>query len=126
MTKEDLKTGMVVTYRDGRKSMVFKDCANNNFTNIFREKADMLVSEDATWLDLHYIDEKLFYTNRNVNDDLDIIMVECVRCPHLLWKPYDPKNYTVIWEGNPPKKMTVAEIEAILGYRVEIISEKES
>ena len=125
MTKSELKTGMVVTYRDGREAMVFKDCADNNFPNIFKKEASMLISEEATWLDLRFINEDLLYTSGCVND-LDIIMVECVRRPSLLWQHYDPKNYTVIWERNPPKKMTVAEIEAILGYRVEIVSEKEN
>ena len=125
MTKSELKTGMVVTYRDGRKAMVFKDCADNNFPTIFREEASMLISEEATWLDLHYINEDLLYTDV-YTDDLDIIMVEAAKHPFVLWLPYDQKNYTVIWERNPPKKMTVAEIEAILGYRVEIISEKEN
>lgn len=122
MTKSELKTGMVVTYRDGRKAMVFKDCADNNFPTLFKKEANVLISEEATWLDLHYINEDLLYSNRD-SDSLDIIMVEAAINPFILWRPYNPNDYTVIWKRNPPKKMTVAEIEAVLGYRVEIVSE---
>lgn len=114
MTKSELKTGMVVTARDMEKYMVYKDCAYKD-----EHTLSVLAREDGVWSSID-----------NYNDDLtvpdcrslDIMKVEVPKHPRLAWQKYKESNYTTIWERKPPKKMTVAEIEAILGYSVEIIS----
>ena len=112
MTKEDLKAGMVVTYRNGRKRMVFKDCYSLNVTY------EAIAVGDEAWLSLQFFNDNL---TSKTTKELDIVQVEAVNSPFYLWSKYDPKNYTTIWEREVPKEMTVAEIEATLGYRVKIV-----
>ena len=121
MTKSELRTGMVVTYRDGRKAMVYTDCHYSYLPNDLKSMAGALITEEGTWSDLRCYNENLTSTS---HPDLDIMEVEIVEHPRFLWASYNSNHYRTIWERNPPKKMTVAEIESILGYRVEIISEQ--
>ena len=120
MTKSELKTGMVVTRRDGKKLTVYRNCACSFTHPIYN---DVFVNaETMTWHSMDDYNEDL--TTSEGSSKFDIVLVELVH------HPYDFNQHTnnamkekTIWERNPPKKMTVAEIEAELGYRVEIISE---
>lgn len=126
MTKSELRTGMVVTFRDGRKCMVYRDCDyDSSYGNGKIKSMTTLVTAEGTWSSLdsgNYQDNLKIYDNRK--DDRDIMKVEVVHHPRMMWQEYDPNNFTTIWERNEPKQMTVAEIEAILGYKIEIVSEK--
>lgn len=104
-TKSDLKDGMVVEYTDGQRRMVL---------------GDYIISDS--------ISKKLERYNENL---------EAYRYPtqtiNKVYKTkalyfstiFDNENLTLIWERpeEPVKKMTVAEIEKELGYKVEIVSE---
>ena len=104
-TKADLKDGMVVEYTDGQRRMVL---------------GDYIISDS--------ISKKLECYNENL---------EAYRYPaqtiNKVYKTralyfstiFDNENLTLIWERpeEPVKKMTVAEIEKELGYKVEIVSE---
>ena len=121
MTKSELKTGMVVTLRNGEMFTVYRNiaCSSKNV-----EPPEGVI-----------VNEKDYYTLDNFNDDLtyyfdaeeyDIVQVS------LVYTPYDFSKYTkdahvpkVIWKRpQVKKKLTIAEIESILGYKVEIVSEK--
>lgn len=105
-TKADLKDGMVVEYRDGRRRIVLGDY----FMDF---EIDTIIN---------------FYTDELINklvDDLSIDKVYTSSACTL--NDYRKDKYlTLIWERpkeEPAKKMTVAEIEKELGYKVEIVSE---
>lgn len=105
--KSDLKDGMVVEYRDGDRRMVL---------------GDKLIGYDS-WVDIVAFNDNLECKN---NKDLNIDKVYNSDS-HILKDYFKDKNLTLIWERNkkeeePAKKMTVAEIEKELGYKVEIVS----
>lgn len=121
MTKSELKTGMIVTRRDGNKLTVYRDCACSFAHHIHK---DVIVDASGeVWHPLDYFTEDLL--NNKGYPEYDIVKVEVVRHPHDFNKfPHNAKISKVLWERpEPAKKMTVAEVEAILGYKVEIVSE---
>lgn len=120
MTKSELKTGMIVITREGKEYMVFRDFHYQN-----KKPIDCIVSLTGTWSDLLCFNEDLTCM-ANIKD-LDIMKVKVIYHPHLMFKnDLNATHYKTIWERPEPKKMTVSEIEAILGYKIEIIAEKEN
>ena len=112
MTKSDLKTGMLVTLRNGKKMCVYL-----NVEISITKNADVITNGD-TWLGLNFFDDNL---NCRMGSDMDIVEIEVP----LIYTDLRHHNGTKsIWQRQKPKKMTVAEVEKILGYKVEIISEK--
>ena len=122
MTKSELKTGMIVTRRDGKKLTVYRNCV---CLACYSKNNDVIVDAlNDNWDLLDYYTEDL--THKDFHK-FDIIKVE------LVCHPYDYNKHTsyakiskTLWERNDTKKLTIAEIESILGYNVEIISEKEN
>lgn len=121
MTKSDLKTGMIVTRRDGKRFTVYRNCAAESYSKL---ETDVLVDAlNSMWHPLEYYDEDL--TNNRGNRDFDIVKVELVHHPYDFNKfPCNAKIVKTLWTRDDTKKMTVAEIESILGYKVEIVSDK--
>lgn len=105
-TKADLKDGMVVEYRDGRRRMVLGDnLIGENGHAPLRDYNENLEEEN-------YPEETIAKLYRSKAEYI-----------HTVFQDY---NLTLIWERpeeEPAKKMTVAEIEKELGYKVEIVSE---
>lgn len=104
-TKSDLKDGMVVEYRDASRRMVLGDRllgfdGNNNLGN--------------------------YNDNLTDNDSCDALTIDKVyksKCLHLN-DYFNDKYLTLIWERpKSAKKMTVEEIEKVLGHKVEIVSD---
>lgn len=114
MTKKDLRTGHIVTLRNGGQFMVFK-----NYHSQYNEPVDCIVSFHGTWTELKNYEEDL---KNHCFHDLDIVKVSLISHPHNTF--CDNRQLTTIWDREEPKQMTVAEIEAILGYKVEIISDQ--
>lgn len=110
MTKSDLKTGHLVTFRSGKKMYVYRNAS----TSIDFNKD--VFTDGYTWCGFDTIHDDLSGYIR----DYDIVKVECVNnvtdlCSH---------EYTVETWSETKRKMTVAEVEMALGYGVEIISGK--
>ena len=114
MNKRDLRTGHIVTLRKGSKYKVFLNASVGFGTS------DVL-ARDSGIIPLANFNEDL---EHKADRNMDIIKVECVYAYHLLDKPIGSIEYETIWERKEAKQMTVAEIEAILGYKVEIISDQ--
>ena len=117
MKKSDLRTGMVVTTKDGDHFRVFL----NTVTNLNPEINGVLIKIDhknASWLDL-----------KSFNDDLEsyggytIVKIEIPRILTDLVGLYNEIGKVTIWEREEVKEITVAEIEKILGYKVKIVAE---
>jgi hypothetical protein len=122
MTKSELKTGMVLTNRTGERFMFHNNCVYSN-SGKFLYHTNILVSENGTWSMFEKYNEDLTH---NMYSSMDVIKVEVLRHAKDIWCAYTPENYVTIWERPTPKKMTVSEIESILGYKIEIIAEKEN
>jgi hypothetical protein len=103
-TKADLKDGMVVEYCDGSRRMV----VNGKVLGF-----DCFMPLDNWNEDL-------------INNDSDryTIVKVYISTQYSLNRYFDDEYLTLIWEREKPiKKMTVAEIEKELGYKVEIVFE---
>ena len=123
-TKDDLKTGMIVTFRNGTRCLVMRDISYplrvnaDGCTNFF-----IGLDDSETWT---YFD--------NYGDDLtnifsktfDIVKVERVEYPIdiLHREKWERHEAIVVWERIEPKKMTLAEIEKELGYPVEVVKQE--
>jgi len=103
-TKSDLKDGMVVECSNGKRKVLI----NGAFRGTHCYTA---VSAYTDTLECRYNESTInkVYTSKALS----------------LSSYFDDKNLTLIWERpkEPVKKMTVAEIEKELGYKVEIVSE---
>lgn len=121
MTKSELKTGMIVTQRGGKKLTVYRNCVCSFGSSIHN---DVLVDAGVDcWHSLDYYTEDL-RSNKGY-PEFDIVKVELAHHPYDFNKyPHEAKVTKVLWERSEVKKMTVAEVEKILGYKVEIVSEK--
>ena len=121
MTKSDLKTGMIVTRRDGKKWTVYRNCACA-FSHQIHD--DVFVDASiSSWEPFEYYTEDLL--NKSGRTELDIMKIELVHHPYDFNKfPCNAKVDKILWVRDDTKKMTVAEIESILGYKVEIVSDK--
>lgn len=112
MTKQDLKTGMLVKIRDGRILMLINEC--------FSHQGDGYI------MDIKGIKNDLTSEFDYGGPMYDIMKVSRVMTGSLLT---DVKNWNgstlqndIIWtRPDPIKKMTVAEISNELGYDVEIV-----
>ena len=110
MKKSDLKTGMVVELRNGTKSMVLLDTPCG----------DVFVN-DGDWCNADSCNSGLKCFPSRCRE-LDVIRVYSAESAYQMkfgrWG-----EMKMIWERKEPKKMTLAEIEAALGYPVEVIEE---
>jgi hypothetical protein len=118
MTKQDLRTGMLVTVRCGEKYMVFLDSLS-----YFASRKNALVDLTGTgWLNLDDYENDL--TIKNGQNQWDIVKVSTPKFPTDVMRYADEnRNFTTRWEREEPKELTVSEIEKLLGYPVKIVKE---
>ena len=121
MTLDDLKTGMIVTMRNGVQFTVIR-----NMVNLWHGGNDILIYSttkgNAGWMPFDAYNSNMTYMMGD--NDWDIVKVEATKHPFgFMDVDYHVQERTLIWKENHPIKLTVAEIEARLGYRVEIVSD---
>lgn len=123
MTKSELETGMIVTLRNGNEYVFFKDFAVDDDYCMKNDNEGIIVNGQLpSWARIKNYSNDL---KHNTYQDLDIVKVEIPSHPYAFTNiPYDKRDRKLMWERKEPKKMTVSEIEAILGYKVEIVSEE--
>ena len=120
MTKSDLKTGMVAIDRAGHKWFVLKD----SYIKVGGRyiEGDFLVSKDGNWGIIEAYNEDLTFSNCRGMDIVAVLMFD-----HIQDLVKSGNSEVVIWKRkDPPKKLTLSELEAILGYEVEIVDGKHS
>lgn len=103
-TKSDLQDGMVVEYRNGKRRMVLGD-------KFIGEYHYLLINDFNDSLENNYSPDSVDKVYKSYASNL--------------LEYFDDENIELIWERNPAKKMTIAEIEKELGYKIEIVSDKE-
>jgi hypothetical protein len=116
-TKADLKVGYVVKYRNGNLRMVMPYAGGL-----------VLTALDGTWLDIgaglyNDLTEKGLFFN---DGSLDVMEVYGLNKMVYRICEISTDNRELLWkrEEKPAKKMTVAEIEKALGYKVEVIADE--
>jgi hypothetical protein len=116
MTKSELKTGMVVTLRNGEEYLVLKDIQTNCACG------DVIISLDAeSWDDLASYKEDLTYED-DFESHWDIMKVSLLGHPKTIKDlKYMSENNHVLWQRNEKKRYTYAQLKEILGTEFEVI-----
>ena len=120
MTLNDLKTGMIVTMRDGHECVVLRRV----HTQLCKDIDVFVDIKSRSWFEMNSFDND-FKCWRVPTGDYDIVKIEQPR--HIfdsmnLSKDIDKRE--ILWKETTTIKLTVAEIENRLGYRIEIVSDK--
>lgn len=108
-TLDDLKVGYVVKLRNGKLRMVS-----------MIDEGEIIVDKNGYW------DYKRTWggdLRRPGIEELDIVEVYGYSCSPSCSFYVETKNRRLLWKREEAKKMTVAEIEKKLGYKVEIVAE---
>lgn len=117
MKLSELKTGMVVTTREGNEYIVYKDAMcylpSDSGTVFVNSKLHLWHKADENFT------EELTHKNSYA---WDVIKVEVVNHPYC----YMDLNYNrcerkVLWERQEVKEVTMAEVEAKFGCKVKIV-----
>lgn len=122
MQLSDLKTGMIVTTRDGREWCVLKDfeCTYEGA----KEKNAILCYSNMggrSWTSLSNHSE--MKNNGFMGDSLDIVKVEVPYHPHgFLDLEYERDKRKLLWQEEPEiKEVTMSEVEEKFGCKVKIV-----
>lgn len=117
MTKSNLRTGMIVTHRNGDRRIVY----NNICVQSVYDGESILMNSTGVWCNLSNYHKDL--THKDFSE-LDIVKVAVIPRVVDMHNPFDVTYTQTIWERpEPTKKITISEIEKILGYKVEIIND---
>lgn len=113
MTKSKLKTGMIVTTRDGNEYMVFKDVETDSRTH----RGNVLVNiNKRLWDDFDSYDENMICKH---DSNFDIMKVK--RCQVVADLLHDQCAANTIWERKEKKRYTYAQLREILGEEFEVV-----
>ena len=113
MKKSELKIGMVIKVRNGGVYVVMRD-ANDKL---------IAVNNDG-WLNLEtYHTENLDYYNRYDNewDIMEVYSLPSLEYQLCFNNIFNLTKRTLIYTRPTPKKLTIAEIENLLGYPIQIV-----
>jgi hypothetical protein len=130
MIKSQLRTGMVAECGNGSKMIVFKGilpdsnvlCGEHTYMDF--EDYDDNLSPTHTYCDQAYARDG--YRDRVNVPDLEIVKLYMPNDVSQLQfnTKIETKGMTLFWERHKKHPITVNEIEGLLGFEVEIISEK--
>lgn len=118
-TKSNLKTGMIVTTRNGEEHVVFLNCSDDEY------KKDILISKTNGYEPLNYYNDNLLYNTEGMEDikgieGFDIMKVES---PFLIrsMSIFDEQR-VLVWERTQEISMKEAleKLEEIYGCKVKI------
>ena len=114
MRKSDLKTGMLVEYRNGKIGKVLKDTGAE----------DVIAGRGTGFMPLLSYREDLTTINRS-SADYDIMKVYKYSALGLVGS-YDIERYILAYERNEVKGYTIKELEEIIGCKIRIVEGGES
>ena len=130
MTLDDLKTGMIVTTRNGMQFTVIR-----NAVKPWNNSTDLLIYTNMDYRKYNYEWKRGCFTFSSFNEDMraasgnrkwDIVKVETADLPFGFMDLNDePHRRSTLWCESNKVKLTVAEIESRLGYKIEIVSDNE-
>lgn len=112
MTKSDLKSGMIVTLRNGEEYVVILNHA------FYPNGVIASFAGEVKWDELdEYTDDLVC---RAAVRDFDIVKIQVPKSSYI---GYEKHNRTTLWEREEVKKVTIEEIEKKFGCKVEIVKE---
>lgn len=123
MTKADLRTGMIVTLRNGEEYMVYRNYVTT-WTNKYQYGFDCIVNitGEGGWQDLSN-DFTDGLTSKS-NCKWDIIKVEEAPHPFAFISPdYERDERRVLWQRDTVRKYTFNQLKEILGHDFELVEE---
>ena len=133
MNKSNIKNGMHVITKDGNEYVIMSDIyapnqiADNNTANV------VMLGIDGGWMNFDQYDNDLCFrdTIDEVDDDDFLYDIAEVYVPkYYSWtlesvlKEKNKNDFIRLWKRDV-KKMTKAEIEAELGYEIEIVESED-
>ena len=118
MTKQDLRSGMVVECRNGEVYQVFLN-AYSTYENDGTVH-NLVKLDQSHWETLNRYHDNLTHA---FNRELDIMTVHKTGFYTDVVKPSNYKGWSYTWVREEAKELTVAEIEKLLGYAVKIVKE---
>ena len=125
MKKSNIKNGMHVITNNGDEYIVISNVGAQNQTTTCKIA---MINLSNGWMPLDEYDDNLCYRGDD-DDDRDYDIKE-VYAPKYYANTFESvKDFTnkhkfvKLWERPIPKKMTKAEIEAELGYEIEIVED---
>ena len=121
MKREDLTTGMHVICKNGDEYVLIKNVITHTNGQAKITSAPMIGVQNAGWLDLMDYTEDL--KDLNCDEEFDIQQIYMPRYYRCVITPIyaRPEDFELVWERPAKTKMTLKEIEAELGYGIEII-----
>lgn len=130
MTLDDLKTGMIVTLRNGSKYIVLRNITyeldgNKDilaYTNFDQAKTLGFRDDGCGWMGFNRYKSNLSHVR---DKKWDIVRVESPNNYRGMLDLNYSKVANLLWVERPAVKLTVAEIESRLGYKIEIVSDNE-
>lgn len=112
MTKSELKTGMIITNRNGDKFMVFRKASVRD-----ESERDFLVEiYGRVFSELYNYDESMM---SYVDTQFDIMRVEQCDAVRDLLNP--KRETTLLWKRKEKKRYTYAQLREILGEEFEVV-----
>jgi len=113
MTKSELKSGMILERRDGKKFLLFKDI----FPNTSNAHRAICMDSSRTFIRMvDYSDNLCFLSQKREND---IVKVWLPRHLEYLFDD-SPIPVDVVWE-RPKEKYTYAQLKAIIGHDFDFV-----
>ena len=118
MKLSDLKTGMIVTLRNGEEYVVFR-----NFADLFSQ-ATSIICNGKKWNNLCYYSDDLKCNSALLGTGQDIVKVEIPYHPYSFFNlEHEREKRKLLWKEEAVKEVTMAEIEEKFGCKVKIIKE---
>lgn len=115
MTKSELKNGMGVVHRNGDIGFVIRDCHTNHHNT-----KDFIVYPSGGFNRLNEYDNNLNECEYH-DSEWDIVKVLQFNTTTDMLN-VNVERATVLWERKEKKSLTLEEVEKLLGYPVEIVT----
>lgn len=116
MKLSDLKTGMIVTLRNGDEYVVFR-----NFSDLYTESTS-IICNGRSWNNLCYYSDGMKCSSL-FGKMYDIVKVEVPYHPYSFFNlEHEREKRKIVWEEGA-KEVTMAEIEEKFGCKVKIVKE---
>jgi len=108
--------------------LVAKETDNNRTYNLLvsynnKDKLGCSNPQYDNWFDIEKLSAGFEYLDSTTNKPVIVIEAVYGRAPNKLMFDKDPTQRHLLWKREV-KKLTVSEIEQLLGYKIEIISEE--
>lgn len=117
MTLSDLKTGMIITLRNGVEYIVFSDTVDTSVSC----DSEMIFTNGDVWCSANKYSENM---KNKYSKNLDIIKVESPEFTlGFINLNHFRETRKTLWERQEIKEMTVTDVEKLVGCRVKIVGE---